>query len=253
MSRRSIAAGLAAATVLSFGTGAMAASGDCRIIRAATPTTPAVNACQLDVFLHVTGKVGNLSGVAGSGQSVPTWNATKPTASVQSGAGGGYAFGRIVDIASAGQPAGRPRMTGTYTGVLDSVSADLFITFPVYQNTGGGFPLLTRLIVDGEVIYDNFATAAGTEPSVPIEEAGTNTSGAIGRIKYAVDGIYAELESLDVANAADTQHTITLEVLPLYWGDGQGALLYDTSEVPSGLIFNRDKLTGFLKLKAADF
>lgn len=233
MSRRRMTRALAAALSVAAisATTALAAPGDCREITPATDTTAAVTACRQDVWLHAGNKVGNVE--------APTWNTTPPAASVTGGAGGGYAGLRLADIAEARNPNYRPTFSGSFTGTLDNLAATLYLAAPVYQATDTAFPLLATLKVDGEIIFEQEAV----EVDVPLQPAGQATD----KIQFALTGIAAEMASYQMPNAADTEHTVELSVINRYWGDGHTVFLYDTTEVPSGFIFNLETDPASLK------
>jgi hypothetical protein len=188
-----------------------------------------VSVCRQDVWFHQgSAKAGN---AAGLGQStLPSWDTTKPAASVTSGAGGGYATVRLPEILTPYDRTYRPTFAGTYTGTLDNLAASIYLTAPAYQATGTDFPLLVRLTIDDEVIFEE----ASTEIDVPIKPAGN----VAGRIDFAFTELFDTLAELGLDNAADTTHAIELTVINRYWGDGHTVVLYDTSEVASGLVFN---------------
>lgn len=229
---------------LTLGSGAaIAADGDCRVLIPATETTPETSVCRQDVWLHQgTQKAGNL---AGAGQStLPSWNTTKPTGQVEGGAGGGYATMRLADIAAPADRTFRPAFEGKFTGVLDNLAADLYLTTPVYQATGSAFPMLVQLKIDGEIILDQSAE----EIDVPIQATDAG-EGQIGKIQFAFTNINAALKSFNLANDAATEHTIEINVVPRYWGDAHTIIFYDEAQVPSGLIFNHEKPAGYTLIK----
>lgn len=245
--RFAVSAGLLTSALLLSAVPTLAAPGDCRVIRAATATTPEVSVCRQDVWLHAsTSRVAN---AAGSGQvALPSWNTSAPTAARGPGSGAVYVAERHIDIASARHPAGRPTFQGTYTGVLDNIAIQLFITSPAYQQLGVAQVNFHRLEVDGQVVWENAATA---DPEIPLPI--TRSTDEVGHIDYAFTDLYAALADLGIENSPTTQHTIKFSTINKYHGDGNFIVQFDASDVPSGLVFNREtnakgRLPGFVEI-----
>ena len=219
------------------------AAGDCYVARAATATAPSVVACQLDTWIaQGSQKAGNL---AGAGQStLPTWDTTKPTGQLEGGAGGGYGTVRLADIAEPGNTTFAPTFSGTYTGVLDNIAVDMFLVAPVYQASGGAYPLLATLTVDGVEVYSRPAE----EVEVPMEATPAG-NGQIARMRFAFTRLVDELEASNVANDATTEHEISFSLVPRYWGDAHTVFLYDEADVPSAVTFNQP---GRIRVPALD-
>lgn len=240
---RRLAAATAAFAAIIVASPAVAANGDCYIARAATETQPEVRACQLDTWVaQGSQKPGNLAGVNES-STLPTWDTTKPTAQVQSGAGGGYATVRIVDIASPRNRAAAPTFEGTYTGVLDNIAIDMYLTTPVYQATGTSFPLIASLVVDGVEVY----SVPAEEVDVPIDPTEA-AEGQIGHIRFAFEGLVRALEAVRVENGETTEHQVRFTLMNRYWGDGHTVFFYDEANVPSSVTFNATSLKGMVRI-----
>jgi hypothetical protein len=203
----------------------------CRLIRGAeTPAdlTDDVQVCREDVWLHQAGtKLGNL---AGAGQdTVPSWNTTKPTASMQSGAGAGYATVRLLDIAEPYNRAYRPTFEGKFTGTVDNLAATLYISSPIYQAVNIPWPLLLRLTIDGETVFEQ----SDLEIDVPMKAAGN-----LRKVEFALTNLYEAMRSVGLDLSSTKEHTIELSVIQRYWGDGHTVVFYDSADAPSGMIFN---------------
>jgi hypothetical protein len=211
----------------------VSADAACRLIRGAgTPADPTddVQVCRQDVWLHqASTKLGNLSG---QGQdTVPSWNTTKPTASVQSGAGAGYATVRLLDIVEPYNRTYRPTFEGKFTGTLDNLAATLYISSPIYQATSTAWPMGVRVNIDGETVFEEMDI--GEEIDVPQKPAGN-----LRKIEFAFTNLYSAMESVGLDLSPTKEHTIELSPIQLYWGDGHTVVFYDAAEAPSGLIFN---------------
>ncbi len=216
-----------------------AAAADCRLIRGeATPddTSDDVEVCHQDVWFHGP-KAGNLAAI---GQAdLPTWNTTKPTGSLSSGAGSAYAGNSVTEIVM--EPYGKesgPVFVGTFTGNLDNLAVDMYLSSPDSIRRGT-YPVRTRLEVDGVELY-----AEGQGATVPA----TSTSPGIHRIRFAYRDLYDAL-ALEGKAGAGITHNVKLSVLPFYFVT-EAVFLYDAAETPSGITFNAPNLTGYSVLSA---
>jgi hypothetical protein len=226
-----------ALTAMPLASIAMAADGDCRLIRGATtPDDPSddLSVCRKDTWFHQADtKVGNL---AGFGQGAfPSWNTTKPTASATTGAGGGYATNSIFHQAVGAQdPRGSAVFQGTYTGVLDNLAVSLYaFVAPVFSNE-----LNVELTIDGEPIHAGSA-----------EMAATPGENQIVLLKFVFTNVYKVLEGLQKQGDALTTHQVELAVNGVYIINDPAVFVYDTSEVPSGISFNLDgSLSSYTKI-----
>lgn len=209
----------------------VSADAACRLIRgAATPADPTddVQVCREDVWLHQAGtKLGNLSG---AGQdTVPSWNTTKPTASTQSGGGAGYATIRLLDILEPYNRAYRPTFEGKFTGTLDNLAVTLYLSSPYYQARNFAWPMLVRLTIDGETVFEQ----SDVEIDVPLKAAGN-----LRKVEFALTNLYSSMEAVGLDLTSTKEHTIQLDVIQRYWGDGHTVIFYDASDAPSGQVFN---------------
>lgn len=218
-------AALAAATFAAAP--AQAANGDCWEVMTADdpPVGTGVFSCQQQNWFHAPGgaKVTN-------GNGVPSWNATAP-AGAWPQAGSVYAALRPIDMLESSSDV-RPTFTGTYKGTLENIAVTAYAS-SLYTALGGANALYTRLTIDGEVAWENLASAdAEIEvPQVPVDDT-TSV------MRFAWTNLAATLKRLKVANGADAEHTITLEFINKYWGDSNFVLRYDAAEYPAGVTFN---------------
>ena len=215
-------------------TAAGAAPGDCRLIRGATTpeTEDDVSICRQDVWIHQAAtKAGNLaaSGAPNAGD-FPSWDTTQPTVSVQSGAGAGYlslaAFSQNVNRYD-----GRAATTfrGSFTGHLDNMALTLYLFSPARQIDPTQAVSL-RLTIDGVTAYQTGAEA----DRPPLSPAGD----AVLQTQFAFDNIHKKMEALGITGAPDTEHTIELVISQWFTVNDNAIYVYDTSEVPAGIVFN---------------
>lgn len=216
--------------VLVIATGAGAATGDCRLIRGATTpdTADDVKVCEQANFFHRTGAgLANLN-------AIPTFNATAPTATDAVP----YAaiLGRLVSTSNQV----RPTFQGSFTGNIDTLRYDAFVTIPVYQTTGTAYPLIFDLSIDGNVLI-NESPAAGSEQGVPL--VATSEDG-IYKMSFAIKNLHSVMDSNGMSLGDDVQHTVRISTAALYYGDSSGTYWFDSVTRPSGLYFNPNKPTG---------
>ena len=177
------------------------------------------------VYLHCTGdtKVGNLHSIA-DGMTV-SWDANKPTASYQSGAGCGTA-----DTALTGTSDHNPiydfTVAGFYTGNIDTVTLRLW----AIEGIGRAFDEFTvelHVKIDGEDVITRETPAN----AVPI----ASSTGAARLYEVTITGV-------DLSSQLDStaEHEVVATVYPIF-ADGTGggvAWVYDAAEIDSGLVFN---------------
>jgi hypothetical protein len=215
----------AALTVVAPAAGA--ANGDCRLIRGAgTPsdTTDDISVCRQDTWIHrATTPLGNLAGVGADAS--PSWNTTKPDASLQEGAGGIY----LTDIIARGangrdDKTGLMVVEGTYKGTLDNIAIELF-GFVTTEATGR---LNLRLDIDGVTIFEAVRGIRddGTVVGQPVE------------YRFVYTNLYRALEAHGKQGDATTEHRIRVGVAGYTIGQDPILFVYDTAEQPAGLVFN---------------
>ena len=205
--------------------------GSCRLIRgAATPDdlTDDVHVCRQDVWFHANqSKLGNTGAANGA---FPTFNATKPTASVTTGAGGGYL------ASSPTHQSGTPwdeRLTatfdGTFTGDIDTLAVTAYFFTPPAEEAQSipTIAINARLLVDGQPIFE----AAGAE--IPRKAGGQGVK----RVDFAAVDLYSALKEAGL-DGHDRQHNVRFQIMGTGIASEAAFFVYDTSEVPSGMVFN---------------
>lgn len=238
-----IMAGAVGLSLLLVGSAAIAADPECRLIRgAATPEDPTddVQVCRLDTwFAAGSPQLGNLAG-AGQG-TLPSWDATEPTGSFPS-AGGAYVTVGPGSIADPGNRTYEAAFSGKYTGPIDNMAVTMFISSPVYQGAGIGFAMDFQLSIDGQIVIP-----FGTETDVPINPVNDYA----GNIRFAITNVADAMEiyGMDFADP-NAEHTIEMQFVNWYWGDGNSAILFDNADYPSSMVFNIDKTTAFFRIDA---
>lgn len=224
--RMILAAAMVAIAPISVAKADADAASGCREIRAATETAPAMQACRLDVYAHVDeSKVGNLK--------APYWDATKPTGSYSSGAGGALYHARLADyFIWQYHSAFRPPLSGTFSGVVDAVGVTAYLSIPGGHAHGWDYPLLAQLRIDDRVVFEN----EKVEIDVPLQPH--EASPAIHKIQFNFSNVAKRLEQLGMP--VDGEHTVSVSFIAQYGGVTHTVVLYDAAEVPTGVQFNLD-------------
>lgn len=190
-------------------------------------------------------KLGNL-GAAGTGDAYPTWNGEAPAQSVTAGAGGGSLQGRAGNpLGNTYDPAGAGHFEGTFAGCIDNMTWDLYMLSPL-PPAAGNVVTIAQLHIDGTPVFVNPGDPA---PEVTIVEEGD--TGALYRLKFSFTDIYTLMSSYPSDFAAlDGEHTLSLTVYTQYVNEPQGAYVYDTTEAPTSVTFNKADVTGYTLLPA---
>jgi hypothetical protein len=220
----------ASALVLAFALPAGAQEASCRLIRGAeTPdiTTDDVQVCRQNTWFHSGAvKLGNSGAQTGT---FPTFNATPPAGSVATGNGGGYfASSALHQGGSAFDPAGTATFDGKITGDFDNIAVTFYLFNPVEDaQSVPTYAINSRLIVDGQSIFET----GGAEVK---RSAGGQ---AVKRIDFAAVDLYTALEQAGLTGAGK-EHQIRFQVMGTGLATEAAVFVYDTTEVPSNMVFN---------------
>ncbi len=197
---------------------------------AGNPTGPSF--CGQLVWFHQgTTKAGNLGATGAT--AFPSWNTTKPTASVTGGAGGGYATNGVPrQMASdpATDPYVLPTFKGKFTGDIDNMVAEVFLFAPATAaaSTPGAYSGSTELTIDGKPIL------AATPIALSLQPGGN----AVMKATFAITDIHGAMTAAGLATGPEAVHDVTFSFGALGLASATGVIVYDTSEVPSGISFN---------------
>ena len=189
---------------------------------------------QEQTYIHqAETKAGNLAAL-GLPTAFPSWDTTAPTTSVQGGAGGGY----LGNSASYLDPtlAEQTGLTveGAFNGCLDTMLLNLYAIMPT-NRTGTAGDLsenaltgVIALTVDGEKVVEGMEIETNSVP---------NPDGdATYFVRFGIQNLHAALVSYDIDPTVE--HTIRLNVAPRYVNTDNAIFVYDTTEVPAGILFN---------------
>jgi hypothetical protein len=178
-------------------------------------------------------KLGNL-GATDLGD-YPTWSDEEPTASVFDGAGGGslqHRFGNVTGMTYEREVAGH--FEGTFTGCIDLIAWDLYLLSPL-PPVQGTVTTIAQLVIDGNPIYVNPG-----DPAPGFNAPGEGDTGMLYRMQFAFTGVYDVMSRFPAGfEPLEEEHTIELTLYSQFINDAQGFYVYDTTEAPSHLTFNK--------------
>lgn len=223
---------MAALTVLPLSLTLVAAEGDnCRSVDPdqVADSGDEYDICTVQTYFHASdpNKVSNLADQDGSPLALPSWDTNPPAGSVTGGNGAGYAASS--PAGNAGQ--GRAVFVGTFEGELDVLDFDLHLLY---------HGLFQPDDIDVNIVIDDAVYAIASQFEVKDGPAPTASTPATFMQEFAVTGIRAALERRGLPT--DGTHTIRVEVAPYFTDSGNWAYVYDTTEVPSGILFNPEVL-----------
>jgi hypothetical protein len=183
--------------------------------------------CTQDVWFHQgQTKAGNL---AATGQTPgPTFDTTRPTASVTSGAGGGYLTnGAEWQVQGTRNEATGATFTGTFTGAIDNLGITMYMLAPgKQQDPTYSFGFIAE--VDGKEI------GRSANVDAPLESGGD----AALKSSFVLTEIAAAMQQAGVVTGDGVVHTIRIYLTAYPIATTTGVFVYDTTEVPSGMTFN---------------
>lgn len=197
--------------------------------------TGALQLQQQQTWMHqATTKAGNLAAVGAD--AFPTWDTTKPTASVRGGAGGGYAGTFAAEFAGQDEALAGATFVGGFDGCLDTMLLDLYAFLPTNRTGTSGSLTEAPLVVWTTLEVDGQEIAAGqeVETRTVVNEAGTG--GTSYRSRLALTGLHRALVAFGIDPSAD--HDVRLTVTPRFANTNNAVFVYDTVEVPAGIGFN---------------
>lgn len=216
----------------------------CRVIDARDPANhdDDVFVCRVDTWFHQADaadpgtRIGNLGAVQ---EALPTWSTDAPAAAPVNGAG--YAAINVLNTlgpqtGTTYDPAGGATFQGSFVGPLDNLAVTLYFVAPGRQASEEllpGYPLVTRLKVDGQVYFQKSITQGST---VRVDQDENSAP----RASFAYTDVYASMLAHGADTASDAEHTVELYVAPVRSGE-EALFLFDATEVPSGIIFNIER------------
>lgn len=211
--------------------GVAAGGGDCRTHDpdGVADNGDEVELCEVRTYFHqAETKAGNLGGIAPDQHSLPSWDTEAPTSSVTEGGGGGTLSVNTVTIATEGNEA-RAAFEGTFTGAVDVLDVDLHL-IDVRDLSGDTWTF--TLDLNGWPI-----ASVDQAELVPVAQEGAEVAY---RLDFAFTNLLAALE--DEGVDIDGEHTFRITAEPWFIPIEYPVFVYDTTEVPGGILFNPEAL-----------
>jgi hypothetical protein len=175
-------------------------------------------------FTPAETKVGNLGATGATG--FPTWDDTEPTDSVTSGAGGGYlANGTFRQLEGTTDPEYVATFVGAHTGPLDNIDIELYLFAPGAQQE-------PTFLASGDLLIDGVRVATFDSMDLPLSSGGD----AVLKTGVAFTDIATAMARRGID--PDGEHELQVSFTGFAIASTTAVFVYDTSEVPSGMVFN---------------
>ena len=184
-----------------------------------------------DVFFHcaTANKLANVDYLQST--TLPTWDTTAPSASVQSGAGCGWVDNSAFRSTQAGNSAHDGAWSGTFTGNLSSLTATVHSISAGPGRAGGTQTFRATLLVDGVSMFGLDDTGRANRADITLEPKISSTQ-LSSEYQFTITNLPFALEDGDGTKEREIVLNLAAGSEPLMgW-------VYDTTEVPSGLTFN---------------
>jgi hypothetical protein len=185
------------------------------------------------VYIHqASTKAGNIAALGLD--SFPTWSEDEPTQSVQEGAGAGYLANSFHFVTEANDELFGLTLEGEFSGCLDTMLVELYAFLPTNRTGTAGdleerpFNGIVTLDIDGSRVFWPAEAEMETVPN----PAGDVTY----RIRFALTNLHTAMGFEGVERGGD--HELRLNVNPRFINTNNAIFVYDTTEVPSGILFN---------------
>lgn len=210
------------------------ATADCHTIRGAETTDDSsddVDACRQDVWFHGAGlPADNIDNAQGD---FAVWDTEPPTASVTEGAGNGVVANSALH--QQAQPFDERAAfvaAGSHDGAIDDIAVDLYLFTPGTNVDDPNNPVVRGdYSIDAQLVIDGTAVQTLADKVVTLEPAGD----AVQRITFAFRDVSDVIELL---GDLDATHDVEVRVHGLAIISDAAAFVYDTTEVPAGMVFN---------------
>ena len=187
-------------------------------------------------------KVGNLAAF-GAAEAYPSWDGSAPTQSFEQGGGGAtfsYRF-PFNPLGSEYDPRGSGHFEGTFEGCIDKLFVDLYVGSPL-PPAGGNIVTDLRLVIDGTQVYQT--------PGDPGPDINAPAEGNFYRMRFGFTNIHTLMSGSPADfKPLDGPHTLSMTIFSQYVNDASFSYLYDATDAPSHLTFNKKTgLTPYTKL-----
>jgi hypothetical protein len=189
------------------------------------PTGPVF--CTLETWFHrAETHAGNLGATDAGG--FPSWSTEEPSDSVSTGAGGGYlGNGTFWQTQGDDDPTYAPTFEGSFTGNIDNLDVTMYLFAPGRQDEAD-ILMGVKLVVNGQEV------GWIDQANLPLQPGGD----AVLVTGFRLTRVHDAMEAFGVETGEEAEHDIRLQVVPYAIATTTAILVYDTSEVPSGMVFN---------------
>jgi len=198
-------------------------------------------------WIHDTGgvKSGNLAPLGAA--DFPSWDDSEPATSVTGGAGGGYLASSIGLTATENDLPAEPwdeQYTATLKGVFDGCLDTMGVTLHMFAQAD---PAVLNFHMMAARLYAGDTLVVESEPAEVATHLNPNGSGDITYVlPFAFRNLVTAFETAGLDPAAT--HDLTLQVQPVFSDAGHVVYLWDTTEVPSKIVFNAPNLGPYTRL-----
>ena len=195
-----------------------------------------VEACRQDVWFHEAGtKVDNVDHAQ---ETFASFDTTPPGSSVTDGAGSGVLTTSVLHQQADPFDARESFVAaGTFTGAIDNVVVELYMfrpgltpSFTTDDPTGATLGGTTHS-VDAVLTIDGVDVATLADVDATLEPAGE----AAERIRFVFRDV---MDVLPLLGDVEGEHTVEVRTHGTGIGSDAAIVVYDTTEVPSGMVIN---------------
>jgi hypothetical protein len=191
--------------------------------------------CTTEVwFKQAETLAGNLG--ATDAHAYPSWDTEPPSASVSAGAGAGF-----LTIGPPRQMASNPdtdpyfgaTFEGSYTGNIDNLVIEMYMFAPATAASDtGNYVGSIELGIDGTLVL------WPTQVDLPTEEGGD----AALKTTFAITNIHDAMQMEGLETGEGVEHEVRFFLSGYGLASGTAIVVFDTTEVPSGMVFNTPEL-----------
>lgn len=201
-----------------------------------TETDDDVEACREDVWFHEAGT--KIDNVDHAQETFASFDTTPPASSVTDGAGSGVLTTSVLHQQAEPFDARESFVAGgTFTGAIDNVVVELYMfrpgltpSFTTDDPTGATVSGNTHS-VDAVLTIDGFDVATLADVDATLEPAGE----AAEQIRFAFRDV---MDVLPFLGDVEGEHTVEVRTHGTGIGSDAAIVVYDTNEVPSGIVIN---------------
>lgn len=197
-----------------------------------------IEACREDVWFHEAGIKADNVDHAQDPATFASFDTTPPASSVTDGAGSGVLTTSLLhQYVEAFDAKESFVAAGTFTGAIDNVVVELYMFRPgvtpafTTDDPTGATMTGTTHSVDAVLTIDGFDVATLADVDATLEPAGD----AAERITFVFRNV---MDVLPLLGDVEGEHTVEVRTHGTGIGSDAAIAVYDTTEVPSGMVIN---------------